>query len=226
MKTIFDIGFEDGKDTAYYLHKGYNVIAVDADPKLVKAGTIRFKNEIESGRLILLNVGISEKTENRLFYVNTHKSEWSSFIEEWGARNDPNYYSISVQCMPLGDLVLKYGTPFYIKLDIEGHDILGLDSLLKLNQKSPEYISIEAVSDLSWMDKMLQLGYTKFKLINQANVNRQSTIDWKFDLGASGKFGEDTPCEWVSSEDLLTIFRFQHDPHNSSPDAWFDVHAK
>jgi len=38
---IYDIGLHDGDDTAYYLHKGYRVIAVDADPTMVEGMTVR-----------------------------------------------------------------------------------------------------------------------------------------------------------------------------------------
>jgi FkbM family methyltransferase len=225
MKTIFDIGFEDGSDTAYYLYRGYNVIAVDADPKLVEAGMIRFEKEIKEGRLTLLNLGISDTKETKPFFVNTYQSEWSSFIERLGARNDPNYYSIQVECAPLGNLLLKYGTPFYLKIDIEGNDILGLESMLKTPQEKPKYISIEA-ADIKWMDKLVELGYTKFKLVNQAIVQKQSTMDWDFKLGCSGNFGEDAPGDWVSASELVSTFNFLHHTYNASPDSWYDIHAK
>jgi len=225
MKTIYDIGFEDGSDTAYYLHRGYNVIAVDADPKLIEAGKIRFEKEIHEGKLTLFNLGISDTTETKPFFVNTYQSEWSSFIERLGARKDPNYYSIDIECVPLGNILLKYGTPHYLKIDIEGNDILGLESMLQTAQSRPFYISIEA-ADITWMDKLEELGYSKFKLVNQAIVMAQSTMDWSFKLGSSGNFGEDAPGNWVNAKELVSIFNYLHHPYNVSGDAWYDIHAK
>ena len=32
---IYDVGMHNGDDTAYYLHKGFRVIAIDANPAMV-----------------------------------------------------------------------------------------------------------------------------------------------------------------------------------------------
>lgn len=225
MDTIFDIGFEDGKDTAYYLHKGYNVIAVDADPNLIRLGNIKFANEIKENRLTLLNVGISDSKGSKPFFVNTYKAEWSSFDERLGSRKDPNYYSVNINCITLDELVSQYGTPLYIKIDIEGNDILGIESLLKMPEKKPQYLSIEA-AQIDWLDKLVDLGYTKFKLVNQANIKMQSTADWEFYLGSSGQFGENAPGEWLSSSEVKGLYNYLHHPYNYSVDSWYDIHAK
>jgi spermidine synthase len=34
---IYDIGMHDGSDSEFYLRKGYRVVAVEANPKLVEA---------------------------------------------------------------------------------------------------------------------------------------------------------------------------------------------
>jgi FkbM family methyltransferase len=56
---IFDIGCHVGHDTAYYLHRGYRVVAVDANPKLVAQVGERLASHVRAGRLTLLNVGIA-----------------------------------------------------------------------------------------------------------------------------------------------------------------------
>ena len=56
---IFDIGLYDGDDTAYYLHQGYRVVAVDANPYMIEGGKQRFAAEIKAGRLTLVNHAIS-----------------------------------------------------------------------------------------------------------------------------------------------------------------------
>ena len=38
---VFDIGMNNGDDTAYYLHRGFRVVAVEADPILCAAATTR-----------------------------------------------------------------------------------------------------------------------------------------------------------------------------------------
>ena len=40
---IYDVGMHDGDDTAYYLDKGFQVVAVEANPVLVQSGRERFR---------------------------------------------------------------------------------------------------------------------------------------------------------------------------------------
>ena len=48
---IIDIGTNNGDDTAYYLEKGFNVVAVEANPSLCATLASRFAAEIRDGRL-------------------------------------------------------------------------------------------------------------------------------------------------------------------------------
>jgi FkbM family methyltransferase len=54
-RTILDIGANNGDDTAYYLHCGCKVIAVDANPILCRELEDRFTAERANGRAVILN---------------------------------------------------------------------------------------------------------------------------------------------------------------------------
>ena len=56
---ISDIGMNDGRDAAYYVSKGYRVVAIEADPTLAEQGQHRFSDDIRAGRVTVLNVGIA-----------------------------------------------------------------------------------------------------------------------------------------------------------------------
>jgi 16S rRNA A1518/A1519 N6-dimethyltransferase RsmA/KsgA/DIM1 with predicted DNA glycosylase/AP lyase activity len=58
---VYDIGMNNGDDTAFYLACGFRVVAVDADPHLAALAAKRFKAELEAGRLTILNVGIADQ---------------------------------------------------------------------------------------------------------------------------------------------------------------------
>ena len=45
-ELIYDIGFHKGEDTLFYLLKGYNVVAVDADIELIEEGKSSLKEYI------------------------------------------------------------------------------------------------------------------------------------------------------------------------------------
>lgn len=40
-RTVFDVGMTNGYDSAYYLSKGWNVIAVEANPILAQRGLMK-----------------------------------------------------------------------------------------------------------------------------------------------------------------------------------------
>ena len=58
---IIDVGMHDGTDTAFYLAKGFKVVAVEANPVLVEAARTRFAPEIAAGRLTIVGAAIAEQ---------------------------------------------------------------------------------------------------------------------------------------------------------------------
>ena len=49
-RVIFDLGTNDGEDTAFYLKRGFNVVALEANPALCERERQRFRNESSQGR--------------------------------------------------------------------------------------------------------------------------------------------------------------------------------
>jgi len=177
---------------------------------------IVFEKEIKEGRLTLLNLAMSDKKEIRKFFINTRVDVWSSLDETLGKRKDENYYAIDVQCQTMDYVVSTYGVPHYMKIDIEGYDHIVLKSLTEC----PQYISVEDSCEQS-ITTLASLGYKKFKLISQGEIVKQSGNDWTFKDGSSGRFGEDTPGEWVTQEELNVMFK---NTLQQTKD-WFDIHA-
>ncbi|AEV34323.1 methyltransferase, FkbM family [Owenweeksia hongkongensis DSM 17368] len=175
---IFDIGMHKGEDTAFYLSKGYQVVAVDADPNLINAAKEKFQPAHEEGRLRLENLAISENAGEVDFYLSA-KSIWNSLNSKIADRLDSSKEVIKVKTNTLKSLFEKYGVPDYCKIDIEGYDIVALRSLDKDNL--PKYISVESEclgeSDellenevLATLNQMHALGYKKFKLVDQQTL--------------------------------------------------------
>src|SRR5208337_928274 len=66
---IYDVGMHHGDDTAFYLHQGFRVLAIEADPQLVEAAIRRFRSKLSSGRLTILNVGVAETAGTGTFWI-------------------------------------------------------------------------------------------------------------------------------------------------------------
>jgi FkbM family methyltransferase len=182
-RQIFDVGMNNGDDTAYYLFRGFSVVAVEADPALCEAAKERFVNEIEEDRLIICNVGIAEAEGQMEFWVSKH-SEWSSFSRDNATKGRARAQSISIPTVRFGQLLRAYGVPYFLKVDIEGNDRLCFRELVDF--KRPAFVSIEMSHEEGGADLELleSLGYHSFKCVRQndfreissANIRRQVSI--------------------------------------------------
>ena len=84
QKMIFDIGMHIGRDTNFYLQKGFKVVAVEASPVLAKQSEERFRDHISSGQLTIVNKALVEdQTESVEFYVNDEKNDWGTLLPDW-----------------------------------------------------------------------------------------------------------------------------------------------
>ncbi|MGB0103092.1 MAG: FkbM family methyltransferase [Candidatus Sulfotelmatobacter sp.] len=163
---IYDVGMNNGDDTAYYLSRGFRVLAIEANPVLVEQASRRFEREISVGALSILNVGVSAAGGSLPFWICDTYTEWSSFDESVASRNGADHHQITISCRTFQSILREFGIPYYLKVDIEGSDIYCLRDLIASDL--PKYVSFEkskrAVESLTLLDG---LGYSGFKLISQ-----------------------------------------------------------
>jgi FkbM family methyltransferase len=166
---IYDVGMNNGDDTAYYLSRGFRVIAIEASPVMVEDASRRFEREIAAGMLFILNIGISDSEGAFPFWICDSHSEWSSFDRSIASRDNADHHQITIPCRRFRSVVEEFGIPYYLKLDIEGGEIYCLRDLSVSDL--PKYVSFEMTDHLSIepLTLMHNLGYTGFKLISQLN---------------------------------------------------------
>ena len=218
---ICDVGAHKGEDSAFYLKLGYRVLAVEANPWLARKLRQRFRDEIEAGTYILIDKAIAASSgENIAFYVNKMTSEWGTTDLNWVKRNEglgAGSEQINVQCVDFAHILETYGCPLYLKVDIEGADMLCVNAL-KGTACRPKYISFESTKT-SWRDlleelhTMEALGYTRFKVVNQRKhesgrfkTRTGGWMDHSFEQGSTGAFGEDLKGRWLTKNQ--TILRY------------------
>lgn len=166
---IYDVGMHNGDDTAYYLHRGFRVVAIEADPSLVEKGTRRFADQIKAGRLEILGVGISEREESARFWLADANSLWNSFDIDFAKRYGSTATPVDIRCRPLRDIFREKGVPFYLKTDIEGRDHLCISDIDP--QDRPMYVSFE-MTRLDDLLLLAQKGYGQFKCIEQVRYRQ------------------------------------------------------
>jgi FkbM family methyltransferase len=177
---IIDVGMHRAEDTDYYLKKGYNVIAIDADPQLINLASIKYKNYIDTQHLKLLNFAISDKDDEKVNFNLGDKSAWNSLNPNITNRENQLNNSVSVKTKKLSTILQNYGVPYYCKIDIEGYDNVALATLKDLKE-IPNYISVETecigknekISEteaLATLNTLHSLGYKYFKLVEQVSL--------------------------------------------------------
>ena len=220
---IFDVGLHKGEDTDFYLRKGYDVVAFEADPELIFQCEERFRSDIEKGKLIIVEGAIAPPSMGQRvsFYKNIQNSVWGTIMPQWVQRNEKRGASsihLQVDRVDVADAFKKYGIPFYLKIDIEGADSLVLEALRAFKDR-PQYISIESSIESkaikSELDALSELGYKYFKPIQQAWIARSTiraktiegrTFDYTFGPEASGPFGDELGCRWLTLNECLRAY--------------------
>ncbi|HLH78088.1 MAG TPA: FkbM family methyltransferase [Candidatus Binataceae bacterium] len=232
-RLIFDVGMHTGQDTDFYLKKGFKVVGIEANPRLVAQCAARFRSEIDQQRLVVLNVAIARQPATLPFYINLTHSEWSSLDPKLGMR-EGRFETIEVPAVTLASILNRHGVPYYLKIDIEGYDDIALESLASTRIK-PRFVSVES-PHLSTLEYLQSLSYSRFKFINQAQVRKMRCprparegmyVRYKFEFGSSGPFGEESVGPWLSAEEVArAISTYWGNPKlDPAVDGWFDLHA-
>ena len=236
VPLIMDIGMNDGHDSLFYLQKGFRVVAVEANPVLVERACLQLSQFIESGQLIIEQVGLADAAGELTFYQNLDNDHWSSFRKDWGTRQGTRYRELVVSCVPPQTLFERYGIPYYLKIDIEGHDIDVVRALHTFPDR-PRYLSIEE-HEAFYFAELWSLGYRHFKLVNQFKLNQVKCpfppsegryVDAVFDGTTSGPFGQETPGSWKTFDQVMHQYLTEvRSPLHGflAGDAWFDIHAR
>lgn len=219
---IFDLGLHKGEDADFYLKKGFRVVGVDASPQLCAEVADKLRPHVESGRLTIVNKAIAKEAGSITFY-NNESSVWGTVNPDWADRNARRGYAnreITVEAITMADLVRDHGVPYYLKIDIEGMDLVALNGLQAFAER-PSYVSIESDKDSfrelrREITSLSDLGYDLFKIVPQRTISRQKLpkppreglyVDHRFPFGSSGAFGEETPGRWLTADQAIEAYR-------------------
>lgn len=233
---IFDVGLHKGEDTDFYLKKGFEVVAFEANPGLVAHCKRRFATELASGRLTIVEGAIMDPTQlapgqsTVRFYFDETSSTSGSIKNDWigGAdKSPPTLIEMEVGVVDFGEMLKKHGVPYYLKIDIEGADMACLKALEKISQL-PDYLSLETSREsyqaaCDELGILQALGYTSFQAIEQSGIKEAQSppnparegvyVDHRFEYGASGVFGRELSGTWKtpsSMKRLLYVISIAH----------------
>lgn len=218
---IYDVGAHHGEDSAFYLKKGFRVVAIEANPWLAKALRERFADAMDTGQFTLVEGAVADQDGEVEFFVNG-VSAWGTIREDWARRNlemGAPSRKIRVPAVSFATVLERYGVPHYLKIDIEGADMVCVRALGKSSSR-PAYVSLES-SKTSWRELMAEfstlagLGYERFKVINQRRIEEQVEpvparegrhAGLRVQRDSTGLFGAELPGRWLTRDQALAKY--------------------
>jgi FkbM family methyltransferase len=230
MKIIFDIGANQGQNLNYFLEKADVVVAFEANSNLVSNIKEKFKDFIDSGKLVIENVAIIDdgNIEKINFFIKKGKGITSTLFPE----NPDKLEKQEVKCGKASLLIKKYLEIYkiseieYIKIDIEGADHLVLNDLL-INNVLAKNLSVECHKH-EVIELLLKTQYKSFKFVKGGDLffkenvkittkdNNKKIIN--FDKHSSGPYGDDIPGDYYDKNSILPFFL-------NNGLGWIDVHC-
>jgi FkbM family methyltransferase len=227
---VMDIGVSEGNDTAYYLAKGFRVIAVEADPAAYQALRVRFQAEIQRNALILLNLAASDTFGGFLEFFAHKVHQGISGVSKRAEVAD-DYIRHFVMTIDWRTLLAQAGLPRYVKIDIEGSEVPFLRGMLR-EGRVPEFISVECYKFRA-TEMLHEAGYSRFRLVDQNPLGGFQLPDRQLEgssvkkadfKNASGPFGLDifADGDWMDFDSFKLAWKDAERKFNRT---WFDCHA-
>lgn len=178
----FDIGAHVGDRTASFLRLGASVVALEPQPRVFR--TLRLIHGRTSEAVLLCQAAGAQLGEITM-HLNTNNPTVSTAsrdliataasAEGWESQVWDS--EIQVPVMTLDHLIAKHGTPDFVKIDVEGHE---LDVLKGLSTPIPalsfEFTTIQRDVALACINRLSELARYEFNVsLGEEHVLHQQT---------------------------------------------------
>jgi FkbM family methyltransferase len=166
---IFDIGANIGEWTIANINNYDKIIAVEAVPYTFN----KLKQNIQNENVICINYAICNNNNNDIVFYQGENDCLSSINKDWLVSPSSRFYNqpfkeIICKTTTIDNLILTYGLPEMIKIDVEGGEY---ECISSLTQKV-DLLCFEWASELNdvtfkCLDYLLELGFSEFYLQNE-----------------------------------------------------------
>lgn len=163
----FDIGANKGNKTQALLKLGFKVLAVE--PELASVSTLRYRFS-KNKNVQIVDQGVSDTEGTASLHItairsglNTINIKWKNILTSTSQNRWKKVFNFkehyNIQLTTLAKLIKEYGTPYYIKIDVEGHEkqvICGLNvpvNIISFEANLPEFIT-ETIECIVHIEKL------------------------------------------------------------------------
>lgn len=181
----FDIGAHVGDRTGSFLRLGARVVAVEPQPQVFRALRLLYAG---CDRATLQRMAMGDETGTLTLHVNTDNPTITTASDDLiAAAQTADMWQgqvwdrqITVPVTTLDQLIGKHGSPDFVKIDVEGHELAVLEGLsTPLPALSFEFTTIQQSIMLACFDRLRALGdYTfNYSLGEDHKLKHSTWID-------------------------------------------------
>jgi FkbM family methyltransferase len=185
---VFDVGANVGNRVEPLLRIGAKVVAIEPQEKCRKILRKKFRDNIQ---LVPFGLGDTEGVGD-FFVADVHTI--SSFSSEWIAsvkkdRFKDNLWAkpIKIRITTLDKLILRYGIPKFIKIDVEGYEIEVLKGLttaidiISFEYTAPEQVHkvLDCINQIEKFNSEIECNFSSGENMEFALAEWKSSVDFK-----------------------------------------------
>ena len=191
---VFDLGGHVGNRTQAFASLGCRVVVVEANPDFARLLRRRFAN---AHSVQVVEAAVSDSVGRARLAISDRTPTVSTLVESWrDARAAEEGFagvrwnrSIGVETVTLDYLMKQYGTPAFVKIDVEGAEPQVLDGLTQpVRGLSFEYVQGDLDRARRCVERLCSLCPYRF--------------NWSF-----GETNQLAVPAWLSADDLLAALR-------------------
>jgi FkbM family methyltransferase len=187
----FDVGANIGNRTRIFLKLGCNVVAVEPQEECIRMLRSLYRKKqqlIIISQALGASEGIAELMVSNASTISSFSKEWIESVRQSGRFSEYKWQKRqNVPLTTLDNLILEYGAPKFIKIDVEGFEY----EVIKGLSRPVNVISFEFVPEI--------LAPT-FGCIQ--HLQTLGDICFNYSLGETMRLMLD---EWVSSREIVEI---------------------
>lgn len=201
---VFDIGANIGEKTDLLIRLGARVVAVEPDSAAQQTLSEKFlRYRLTPKPVVIVDKAVSDTETVQTMWIdgdgsalNTFSTKWVEALKNDKARldngiNQKNFQrQKQIETTTLEHLISQFGVPFYIKIDVEGHEL----SVIRGLRHVVPYLSFEIN-----LPEFMPEGLECIRLLSQ--------------LSRTGKFNYAGDCqeglrlkEWLGPEEFPSVF--------------------